>query len=267
MHSRLSLAVVACLIGLVSCGPEDLYKQVFVETSPKLDRAAVIQMLNDPKGLYQGDPEKRSLIEDVLEKTQVSEHNCGEYFYIGEVEGRARELLKETRHAQGELCKKLWATSASQSIAPLEENDENFAASLIKSMMKANGGKDFTGYFLDYMPYLPAQRGVLQFMEQQSKKKYSKWARQDKFDGIFDEFVYEPCGRIVGKLDSMIDEFVELVFRFGHVAEPSVGPIALGWAKKGLICRQIRGFGYSSTRYHSFRADLFQNMVYRKLRN
>lgn len=266
MNFKLSLVLAVCLVELVSCGPEDLYNQVFVETSPPLDRAEVIKMLIDLKGIYQEDPEKKTRIDDVLERSQISEDRCGRYFFIGEVKGRAGDLLKETKLAQAEVCKNLWQTSALQSIASSDKGDEIFANSLIKSMIKANGGRDFAGEYLDNMPYLAAQKGVLRFIEQQSKKKLSSWTGKDKFDKLFDTYVSEPCGRIVGRLDNVIKGYVDLV-RFDNEKQPTLDPVALDWVKKGLICRQIRGFGYSSMMYHSFRIDLFYNLIRKNLRD
>lgn len=265
-----------CLVGLSSCESTDekrikLYRKIFKETEPHLDRNELIRMLKDLRELYfeddyDGDDDV-ARIDSLLEDSKVSENKCNGYFFkhaCSRYSGRANELVDDSRRLQTELCKRIWEESMVSSIDSISEYDKEIVGSIIKSMISANGGENFEGHSLE-MPYKAAQEGVLNFMELKTGSTFSSRTKQDKFNKAINDWILDPCDRVVSKLLPVSNRYLDLASEVDPVSY-NLNPKLLLWAKHGLICQFLRGSGYVSSERNSFREDIFENLSLRKRR-
>lgn len=270
MHlTFISILLAICFVGTISCQKEnadELSNALFKESDPTFSRDRVIDMLKNLRKLHQDNDKEAKLIDEVLEKSEVSEKNCQrsyrEFFaaYSG-FDGRVDQLLKDSQDLQATFCLKSWNASLTSLVDELDERDRDLVDSIVKSMIDANMGGDFEGFCLE-MPYKNAQEGVLRFMEKETGKTYSKGTKQEEFNEALNKFVFEPCGRIVSKLSRDADRYIYF-FRSTDLAS-RLDPNLLEWAKNNQICKQLKGSEYSSSLRFNFRQDIFQNLADRK---
>lgn len=262
MDIKFQLFVAAAfVVGFVSCTDKagsELYREVFVETEPHLDRSQVLKMLQDLKQFYQNDPETIRLIDGTLRDSEISPDRC--FASVNErVTGRARQLVVETKQEQAKLCEQLWISSTGKTLAELDKEDVNAVTSITKHMVDANDGNDFIGVWFD-MPYQNAQKGVLSYMEAKLGKPLPRDIKQEKFDEYLDSFVYKPCAAINKSLNQVEEFYKNFNIHYGWLVKLQ-NSVAYNWAKKDLICRKLRGSGYSSNdKYFTFRQDMFKNI-------
>lgn len=269
-HLRFTLFLfVISLAGTISCQKEDaeeLYNALFKESDPPFSRDQVIGMLKNLRKLHRDDDKEAELIDEVLEKSEVTKEKCrrsGREFFLAYsgFSGRVDQLLKESQDLQATFCLPSWNTSLSSLVNEIDGSDKDLVDSMIRSMIDANSGADFDGIWFE-MPYKNAQEGVLHFMEKETGNTYSKGTKQEDFDEAFNKLVFEPCGRIVSKLSRDADRYIYF-FRSTDLAS-HLDSNLLEWAKKNQICKQLQGSGYSSSSKFSFRQDIFQNLANRK---
>lgn len=272
MNYQVICLFAICLVQLVAGENEEedarirLYKSVYEELEPPLERDELIKMFEELRDHYKDDQVK-TRISLVLELSEVSEERCRDtHFLFGgdDFYGRENQLIKASQRLQVEVCAKLWDASLLTELANLGGSAENIVGSLIDSMVEANGGRDFSSARNPEMHYANAQTGVLRFMEQKSGVRFSKATKQDEFDRIFDKFVNEPCGRVVKKLSSLADDYNLLLdSEFVDLLDPTI----VAWLKNIAVCHQLRAFGYNGNvwpkRRYSFRKDTFNNLASR----
>lgn len=267
--------LVICSNGLASCRDDEvrsrLYREVFKKTEPQLERHKIIQMLKDLRDCYDEDDqyERTTIkrIDKLLKDSEVSESKCdASYFKItgADYSGRADQLETDSHCLQSKVCKKMWKNSLLSGIDSLGAKDKDVISSIVRSMIDANGGRDFEGILLE-MPYENAQEGILRFLERKSGKVFSKRTKEDKFNKVFDEWISEPCGRILGNLLPFSDYFLRLSSYTGSLSNRKRS-VALEWAKYGEICQKLRGekLGYGKTDRWDLRKDIFKNLTFRK---
>lgn len=268
MDLKLLCLIIIASIGCVLCDLENedrdkLHDAVFKQTEPALERIKVLEMLLKLKKLYEKDDPELRRINLALKIGEVSIEKCNDSVMDFQnnynlFDGRAHKLLKESQELQAKLCLNLWTDSFLRRISYINESDRELVSSIIKSMIEANGGKQFDGDGFD-MAYPIAQEGVLQYLQNETGITFSKWTQEDKFNKIFDQFVSEPCGRAIERLHSEADRFVFLMTHM-HL-DNQLDPKAVVWARNKHICELIKGYGYSSSPSNSFRKDTFKNFV------
>lgn len=261
------LLAIYCF-GSLAFGAEEprskLYREVFSDSEHPLTRDQILKLVKDLKELYQDEPYgvKFNIINEVLDKSEVSENKCKSFLFFGGGDGRfsghARQLVIDSRELQIHLCKKIWETSLLRSMDTISSSDKVMVSSLIDSMIEANSGRDFTTVWLE-MPAENAQEGVLRYMASKRGKPFSKRTKEAEFDDAFDNYVYDPCGRVTDKLSSVANEYIFLL-RSTEIAN-ELNPTTLKWAKNNMICLHLRGGGYSTSDIDSFRGNTFKNLV------
>lgn len=275
MALRFAALLVICLVGSALCQKDEacdqLYSKVFRETTPHLERFEVMRMLKDLKEIYsyKEPPNKAKLdmINQVLEDSIISESKCSSSVFMHttnwiQYPGRASELVGESRYLQAKLCLGLWEESLLPAVASLGTHDKEAVSSIIKSMIKANGGKFFAGKYLQ-MPYDNAQEGVLRYMEKKTRSCISKKTKEDKFNEAFDKWISEPCERILNKLLPLSNRYFDVSVNIkSNLYELNTN--IFGWSGYALICQYLRGSGFTSSERYGFKEDMFRNLAYRK---
>lgn len=269
MDLKLFGLIAIYFVGVVSCesGEDDrgrLYGQVFKATEPLADRDQIITMLRDLRKLSEHDETLIRRIDELLEISEISGDKCRNSQFVFadyKTTGRAKQLVAASQQLQAKLCKSLWEESLLPLISELGEDDKTLVSSIIKNMIDANNGQDFTSDWLQ-MPYEIAQEGVLRHMESYMKGKIGPDISQDEFDKVFTDYVLEPCKRVTFKLEPFYEKYMYLI-RFRNSGELP-NPIAYDWAKNSLICKRLKGSGYSSERYETFQRNIFSNLKYRQ---
>lgn len=263
----ISLAIYS--VELISCESEEdarvrLYKAIFIDIEPPLEQNEVTAMLKELKGLSQNDELLIERIDELLEISEVTADKCrdGKFVFANyKSTGRAKQLVAISKRLQLNLCKGLWESALLPLIEELDEGDEILVRSIIKSMIDANEGKEFTRDWLE-MPYENAQEGLLRFMETRSGRYFSHRTKEDSFNEIFSELILEPCRRIKSKLEPLYEKYMYLVRFFDSNQAPN--PMAYEWTRNSLICKRIDGSGYSSDRFESVQRNMFKNLKHRR---
>lgn len=261
--------VLINLVGILPCYADhsELYKQVFEQTEPKLERNKVIEMLEKLGEEYKHDPYESYKIAKVLRDSKVTEFNCQRNRKsivedLDDSSGRAYQLLKDSEYLQAKLCLQVWETSLLASIANLDEEAKDSVSSMIKSMFDANGNRAISGYSDLEMPYESAQKGVMMFMEKKTGKSFTKKkTKQGEFDKEFYKLVYAPCRKIIENLSPVASRYLDLSKT--DLVNDQMDSIALEWTRNSQICKYLCAYGYTSNKKYSFSEDTFRNLAFK----
>lgn len=118
----------------------------------------------------------------------------------------AKKLLKP------KLCKESWEASLLSAEAELDPTDRETLESVVQSIIDANGGKEVTPDVLEVNHQI-AQKGVLRYIEKKRGRPISRTTRSSKLDKNLDQYIAEPCRRIVFKLTGIANEYFKLVIK------------------------------------------------------
>lgn len=268
----LLFAVIACLVKIISSQPvqnvdrDKSYILLFRESEPPMKRDQVLAMLKNLRKLYDSSHEDAKLIDEVLDKSQVSKENCDrsarDFFiaYSG-FSGHIDKFLMDSQNEQAKFCLKWWNDTLFSHLDQMDANDRDSIESMIDSMIEANSGMDFDEIWFD-MPYASAQEGVLKYLDKRTRSTLSKKTKREDFDKKFDEFVSGPCERLISVLSRDSDRY-NYIFKDTCVAS-QLNDDALKWARITQVCKKLVGQGYSKNRNLSFRQDTFENLAQRK---
>lgn len=171
----------------------------------------------------------------------------------------------ESHRMQVKLCKEVWERALQAVMPTLDPKDLVNVRYIVINMISGNKGRDFRGDQLE-MPYKNAQNGVVTFLEGSTGTFLNVKTKEDEFNKAYNEWVYEPCGRILDKLSPISEKYFDLSLHNAWIAG-EMDRYILEWSRKGRICNNLRGRGYTSSPDKDFRQETFESLASRPVKS